>query len=71
MRLPGFRALIFGLLISALGGCSSDSNESENLSPNGATGEDLEPLFKSAERCLRMWEKSEHRGAALSGGARP
>ena len=26
---------------------------------------DLEPLFRSAEGYIRMWEKSEERGAAL------
>lgn len=29
---------------------------------------DLEPLFRSAEGYIRMWEKSEARGVALSGG---
>lgn len=42
----------------------------EEVRRDGATDEDLEPLFKSAEGYLRMWEKSEQRGAALSDGAR-
>jgi hypothetical protein len=29
---------------------------------------DLEPLFRSAEGYIRMWERSEERGAALRGG---
>lgn len=29
---------------------------------------DLEPLFRSAEGYIRMWEKAEERGIALSGG---
>ena len=33
---------------------------------NGVSDEALEPLFKSAEGYLRMWEKSERRGAELS-----
>jgi hypothetical protein len=33
-----------------------------------AVSEDyLEPLFRSAEGYIRMWEKAEARGAALSG----
>ena len=31
----------------------------------GPTDEELQPLFKSAEGYLRMWEKSEARGAIL------
>lgn len=34
---------------------------------NGVTDEDLEPLFRSAEAYIRMWEKAEARGAALRG----
>lgn len=33
---------------------------------DGVSKEELEPLFKSAEGYLRMWEKSEQRGAQLS-----
>jgi microsomal dipeptidase-like Zn-dependent dipeptidase len=36
---------------------------------NDAVSEaDIEPLFRSAEGYIRMWEKSEARGAALAGG---
>ena len=38
----------------------------EDVRRDGVTDEELEPLFKSAEAYLRMWEKSESRGAALS-----
>ncbi|MFT7265677.1 MAG: hypothetical protein ACI9A2_003765 [Halioglobus sp.] len=38
----------------------------EDVRADGATDEDLQPLFKSAEGYLRMWEKSEARGAILS-----
>jgi hypothetical protein len=31
----------------------------------GYTDEDLEPIFRSAEGYIRMWELSEERGAAL------
>jgi hypothetical protein len=37
----------------------------EDVRLDGATDEELEPLFRSAEAYLRMWEKSEARGAAL------
>ena len=37
----------------------------EDVRRNGVTDEDLEPLFRSAESYLRMWEKAEARGAAL------
>jgi hypothetical protein len=37
----------------------------EDVRRDGASDEELEPLFKSAEGYLRMWEKSERRGAAL------
>jgi len=41
----------------------------EEVRRDGVTDEELEPLFKSAEGYLRMWEKAERRGAALSGEA--
>jgi hypothetical protein len=41
----------------------------EDVRGDGVSDEALEPLFKSAEGYLRMWEKSESRGEALSGGA--
>jgi len=37
----------------------------EDVRRDGASDEDLEPLFKSAEGYLRMWEKAERRGEAL------
>jgi microsomal dipeptidase-like Zn-dependent dipeptidase len=37
----------------------------EDVRGDGVTDEDLEPLFKSAEGYLRMWEKAEARGATL------
>ncbi|MCA9611973.1 MAG: hypothetical protein KC586_04340, partial [Myxococcales bacterium] len=37
----------------------------EEVRRDGMTDEDLEPLFRSAEAYLRMWERSEERGAAL------
>ncbi len=37
----------------------------EDARNDGVTDEDLEPLFRSAEGYLRMWEKAEARGAAL------
>jgi microsomal dipeptidase-like Zn-dependent dipeptidase len=37
----------------------------EDVRRDGVTDKDLEPLFKSAEGYLRMWEKSERRGAAM------
>ena len=37
----------------------------EDVRGDGVSDEDLEPLFKSAEGYLRMWEKSERRGAAM------
>lgn len=39
----------------------------EEVRRDGVTDEDLEPLFKSAEGYLRMWEKSERRGQEISG----
>jgi microsomal dipeptidase-like Zn-dependent dipeptidase len=38
----------------------------EDARRTGATDTDLEPLFRSAEAYLRMWEKAEARAAALS-----
>jgi len=38
----------------------------EDVRGDGVTDKELEPLFKSAEGYLRMWEKSERRGAELS-----
>jgi len=35
------------------------------LKRDGVTDEELEPLFKSAEAYIRVWEKSEERGRAL------
>lgn len=37
----------------------------EDVRRGGATDEDLEPLFRSAEGYLRMWERAEERGAAM------
>jgi hypothetical protein len=39
----------------------------EDVRRDGATDEDLEPLFKSAEGYLRVWEKSISRAAAING----
>jgi hypothetical protein len=38
----------------------------EDVRRDGVSDEELEPLFKSAEAYLRIWEKAEQRGAALS-----
>jgi microsomal dipeptidase-like Zn-dependent dipeptidase len=38
----------------------------EDVRRDGVSDADLEPLFRSAEAYLRMWEKAESRGAALS-----
>jgi len=38
----------------------------EDVRRDGVTDEELEPLFRSAEGYLRMWEKSEQRGAAMA-----
>jgi microsomal dipeptidase-like Zn-dependent dipeptidase len=38
----------------------------EDARRNGVTDAELEPLFRSAEGYLRMWERAEERGAALS-----
>ncbi|GAB5452834.1 MAG: hypothetical protein Hals2KO_31620 [Halioglobus sp.] len=40
----------------------------EDVRRDGVTDEELEPLFRSAEGYLRMWEKSERRGREISGG---
>ena len=37
----------------------------EDVRRDGVTDEELEPLFKSAEGYIRMWEKAIERGAAL------
>ena len=37
----------------------------EDVRRDGTSDADLEPLFRSAEGYLRMWEKAESRGAAL------
>jgi hypothetical protein len=37
----------------------------EDVRRDGVTDEELEPLFKSAEGYLRVWEKSERRSEAL------
>ena len=39
----------------------------EDARRDGVTDADLEPLFRSAEAYLRMWEKAESRAAALRG----
>lgn len=38
----------------------------QDVRGDGVTDDELEPLFKSAEAYLRMWEKSERRGASLA-----
>ncbi len=38
----------------------------EDVRRDGVTDKELEPLFKSAEGYLRMWEKSERRGVEIS-----
>jgi hypothetical protein len=38
----------------------------EDVRRDGVSDEELEPLFKSAEGYLRMWEKSERRGAEIN-----
>lgn len=40
----------------------------EDARNDAASDAELEPLFRSAEGYIRMWEKSEARGKALSGG---
>ena len=37
----------------------------EDVRRDGASDEDLAPLFRSAEGYIRMWEKAEARGALL------
>ncbi|MFT4613288.1 MAG: hypothetical protein ACI9NT_000426 [Bacteroidia bacterium] len=37
----------------------------EDVRRDGATDEELEPLFRSAEGYLRMWEKSEERSGSI------
>jgi hypothetical protein len=37
----------------------------EDVRRDGTTDEDLEPLFRSAEGYIRMWERAEARAAAL------
>ena len=37
----------------------------EDVRRDGVSDAELEPLFKSAEGYLRMWEKAESRAAAL------
>lgn len=39
----------------------------EDARRDGVTDEELEPLFRSAEAYLRMWERAEARAAALRG----
>ena len=39
----------------------------QDVRGDGVTDGELEPLFKSAEAYIRMWEKSERRGASLAG----
>lgn len=43
----------------------------EDLRRDGASDSDIEPLFRSAEAYLRMWEKAEARGAALRSAREP
>jgi microsomal dipeptidase-like Zn-dependent dipeptidase len=38
----------------------------EDVRRDGVSDEELEPLFRSAEGYIRMWEKSESRGRAIS-----
>jgi hypothetical protein len=38
----------------------------EDVRRDGVTDEELEPLFKSAEGYIRVWEKSERRAEALA-----
>ncbi|MDH3687353.1 MAG: hypothetical protein OEP95_14065, partial [Myxococcales bacterium] len=37
----------------------------EDIRGDSVTDEELEPLFKSAEGYIRMWEKAEARAAAM------
>jgi microsomal dipeptidase-like Zn-dependent dipeptidase len=43
----------------------------EDARRDGVTDADLEPLFRSAEGYLRMWERAESRAAALRAQANP
>lgn len=38
----------------------------EEVRRDGVSDEELEPLFRSAESYIRMWEKSEERGRVIS-----
>jgi hypothetical protein len=38
----------------------------EEVRGDGVTDAELEPLFRSAEGYIRMWEKAESRGLALA-----
>ena len=40
----------------------------EDARRDAASDADLEPLFRSAEGYIRMWERAEERGAAIKGG---
>ncbi|MFK7989958.1 MAG: hypothetical protein AB8I08_28315, partial [Sandaracinaceae bacterium] len=40
----------------------------EDARRGGVSDEELEMVFRSAEAYIRMWERSEERGSALSGG---
>ncbi len=40
----------------------------EDVRRDGITDEELEPLFRSAEGYIRMWERAEERAAELSSG---
>lgn len=40
----------------------------DDVRRDGVSDAEIEPLFRSAEAYLRMWEKAERRGAELSGG---
>ena len=37
----------------------------EDVRRDGVTDEELEPLFKSAEGYIRLWEKSERRAEQM------
>lgn len=43
----------------------------DDVRRDGVTDAELEPLFRSAEGYIRMWEKAERRGAELRGDALP
>ena len=40
----------------------------EDARKDAASESDLEPLFRSAEGYIRMWEKAEERGKSIRGG---